>query len=108
MDLFEALETTRSVRRFTDAPVSDDEIMTCIRAATQAPSGGNIQPWQFLVVRDAEAKRAIADVYRRAYGRYEPALPRVPPPPRSAEGEASFPRMGRAARPPAGHPRRAA
>src|SRR2546428_652257 len=38
MDLFEALETARAIRRFTDALVSDDEIMTCIRAATQAPS----------------------------------------------------------------------
>ena len=34
MDLFEALETTRSVRRFSDAPVTDDEIVTCVRAAT--------------------------------------------------------------------------
>ncbi|HEY3190779.1 MAG TPA: nitroreductase family protein [Solirubrobacteraceae bacterium] len=98
MDLFEALETTRSVRRFTDAPVTDDEIMTCIRAATQAPSGGNIQPWQFLVVRDAGTKRAIGDVYRRAYDRYEPALLRVRPPARSAEEEASFQRMVRASR----------
>jgi len=49
MDVFEALSTTRAVRRFTDEPVSDADIMTCIRAATQAPSGGNIQPWQFLV-----------------------------------------------------------
>ena len=32
MDLFEALETTRSIRRFTDAPVTDEEIRTCIRA----------------------------------------------------------------------------
>ena len=98
MDVFEALETTRAIRRFSDTPVSDEEIMTCIRAATQAPSGGNIQPWQFLVVRDAETKRAIGDVYRRAYGRYEPALLRVRPPARSAEEEASFQRMVRASR----------
>ena len=98
MDVFEVLETTRAIRRFSDTPVSDEEIMTCIRAATQAPSGGNIQPWQFLVVRDAETKRAIGDVYRRAYGRYEPALLRVRPPARSAEEEASFQRMVRASR----------
>ena len=98
MDLFEALETTRSVRRFSDAPVTDDEIVTCVRAATQAPSGGNIQPWQFLVARDADTKRAIGDVYRRAYDRYEPALLRVRPPARSSEEEASFQRMARASR----------
>ena len=70
MDLFEALETTRAIRRFTDAPVTDDEILTCIRAAVQAPSGGNIQPWQFVVVTDPAVKRALGDVYRRAYDRY--------------------------------------
>src|SRR5437870_12864000 len=92
MDVFEALETTRAIRRFSDTPVSDEEIMTCVRAATQAPRGGNIQPWQFLVVRDAEAKRALGDVYRRAYGRYEPALPRVRPPPQAAAEEAGVER----------------
>ena len=98
MDLFEALDTTRAVRRFRDAPVSDDEIMTCIRAATQAPSGGNIQPWQFLAVTGAAAKRAIAEVYRRAYDRYEPALMKARPPFRSDEEKASFERMARASR----------
>ena len=98
MDLFEALETTRSIRRFTDAVVTDAEILTCIRAATQGPSGGNIQPWQFLVVRDAATRQAIGAVYRRAYNRYEPALLRVRPPARSAEEEASFRRMVRASR----------
>ena len=49
MDLYEAILTTRAIRRFTDEPVTDDEILTCLRAAVQAPSGGNIQPWQFLV-----------------------------------------------------------
>ena len=98
MDLFEALETTRSIRRFTDAPVTDDEILTCIRAATQGPSGGNIQPWQFLVVRDAATRQAIGAVYRRSYDRYEPALLRMRPPARSAEEEASFQRMARASR----------
>src|SRR6266850_2211596 len=74
MELFEALTTTRAVRRFTDDPVSDEEILTCLRAATQGPSGGNIQPWQFLVVTDPATKRALGDVYRRAYTRYEPAV----------------------------------
>src|SRR5947199_86400 len=67
MDLFEALSTTRAVRRFTGEPISAADIMTCIRAATQAPSGGNIQPWQFLVVTDAAMRRALGQVYRRAY-----------------------------------------
>lgn len=98
MDLFEAIETTRAVRRFTDAPIGDDEILTCIRAATQAPSGGNIQPWQFVVVKDPQTKRAVGDVYRRAYDRYEPALLRAMPPFRSEDDRARFERMRRASR----------
>jgi nitroreductase len=98
MDLFEALSTTRAIRRFTGEPLADADILACIRAATQGPSGGNIQPWQFLVVTDPATRRAIGAVYRRAYDRYEPALQRVRPPARSAEEDASFERMRRASR----------
>ena len=98
MDLFEALTTTRAVRRFTDAPVSDDEIKICIDAATQAPSGGNIQPWQFLVIKDPTTRQAVGGVYKRAYDRYEPALLRSLPPFRSDEDKARFGRMARAGR----------
>ncbi len=98
MELFDALSTTRAVRRFTDEPVTDDEILTCLRAASQGPSGGNIQPWQFLVVTDPETKRALGDVYRRGYARYEPALLKIRPPARSEADEASFTRMMAASR----------
>ena len=98
MDLQEAILTTRAIRRFTDEPVTDDEILTCLRAAVQAPSGGNIQPWQFLVVTDAAAKGEIADVYRRAYDRYERALLASLPPFRSADDEDSFLRSVRSSR----------
>ncbi len=98
IDLFEALATTRAIRRFTDEPLAEADVLACLRAATQAPSGGNIQPWQFLVVTEPETRRAIGAVYRRAYDRYEPALLRVRPPARSPEEEASFERMRRASR----------
>jgi nitroreductase len=98
MDLFEAIETTRAIRRFTDEPVTDEEILTCIRAAVQGPSGGNIQPWQFVAVTDPAVKRTLGDVYRRAYDRYEPALLKISTIFRSPEEEASFGRMRRASR----------
>ena len=98
MDLFEALSTTRAIRRFTDEPIAIADIARCIEAAVQAPSGGNIQPWQFVVVTDPATKRALGDVYRRAYDRYEPALLGARPPARSPEEEASFQRMRRASR----------
>jgi nitroreductase len=74
MDLLEGIMTTRAIRRYTDDPVTDDEIWACLRAAVQAPSGGNIQPYQFLVVRDAGTKARLAAVYRRAWRRYSAAV----------------------------------
>jgi len=71
----EALMTTRAIRRFTDRPVSDDDIVTCLRAAQQAPSGGNVQPQQYVVITDPEVKAAVGAIYQRAYHRYEKALP---------------------------------
>jgi nitroreductase len=74
VELYDALMTTRAMRRFSDEPVTDEEIGRILAAAVQAPSGGNIQPYQFLVVTDPERKAAIGDIYRRAYDRYEPAV----------------------------------
>lgn len=80
MDLIDGIMTLRAIRRFTAEPVTDEEVLTCLRAARQAPSGGNIQPWQFLVVRDADLRRGLGDIYRRAYDRYEPAMLAATPP----------------------------
>ena len=75
VDAIEALMTTRAVRRFTDEPVTDAEIEACLRAAQQAPSGGNVQPQQYVVVTDPERKAAVAEWYRAAFDRYERSLP---------------------------------
>jgi nitroreductase len=75
MDAVEAIMTTRAIRRFTDQPVSDADIETCLRAAQQAPSGGNVQPQQYVVVTDQGAKATLGAIYQRAYHRYERALP---------------------------------
>ncbi len=75
IDPIQAIMTTRAIRRYTLDPVTDDEIVTCLRAAQQAPSGGNVQPQQYLVVTEPEQKAAIADLYRRSFDRYERSLP---------------------------------
>ncbi len=75
MDPIEAIMTTRAIRRFSTLPVSDDDIATCLRAAQQAPSGGNVQPQQYVVVTDADTRAKLGDIYGRAYTRYERALP---------------------------------
>ncbi len=79
-DLYDALLTTRMMRRFTDEPVSDDDVWACLRAAVQAPSGGNIQPYQFLVVTDPATRAAIGELYLRAWRRYAPAVLAATPP----------------------------
>jgi nitroreductase len=98
MDVFEAIETTRAVRRYSTEPVTDDEIARCIAAAIHGPSGGNIQPWQFLAVTDPAIKRAVGDVYRRAYARYEPAVLKIRQPLKSPADEAAFQRTLAASR----------
>jgi nitroreductase len=66
------LTTTRAVRKRLDLtrPVPRDMILDCIRVATQAPAGGNVQRWRWLVVDDPTLKAGIADLYRRAYEPY--------------------------------------
>ncbi len=71
----EAIMTTRAMRRFTDDPVDLEVVRTCLAAAQQAPSGGNVQPQQYVVLTDDEPKGRIADIYRRSFDRYEASLP---------------------------------
>jgi nitroreductase len=75
MDAIDAIMTTRAIRRFSDRPVSDADLETCLRAAQQAPSGGNVQPQQYIVLTDTDARAAVGALYQRAYHRYERALP---------------------------------
>ena len=59
-DIWEAMSTARAIRRFRDEPVDDDVLARCIGAATWAPSGGNQQPWHFVVMKSTEAREALA------------------------------------------------
>ena len=64
MDIFEAISTRRSIKTFTDRPVSDAEIRRMLQAAVQAPNHRMTQPWRFYVL-GPEARAA----YGRALGR---------------------------------------
>ncbi len=57
----EGIFSRRSIRKYTDDPVSDEQVTDLLRAAMAAPSAGNQQPWQFVVVRDREVLEVIAD-----------------------------------------------
>ncbi|MZQ74983.1 MAG: nitroreductase family protein [Peptoclostridium sp.] len=50
----------RSVREFVDREVEEDKVETLLRAAMQAPSAGNEQPWEFIVVRDKKVLDEIS------------------------------------------------
>ena len=88
MSAIDAIMTTRAMRRYTDQPVGDDDIVTCLRAAQQAPSGGNVQPQQYVVVQDAATRAAIGELYRRAFDRYERSLPEPSAFPDEAQADA--------------------
>jgi nitroreductase len=68
----ELLTTTRTVRKRLDLtrPVPAELITECLQIALQAPSGSNRQSWHWLVVTDADQRRAIGDCYRRATEQY--------------------------------------
>jgi nitroreductase len=66
------LTTTRTVRRRLDPsrPVPPEVVLECLRIATQAPTGGNLQRTRWVVVTDAATRRALGDLYRRAMDPY--------------------------------------
>jgi nitroreductase len=66
------LTTTRAVRKRLDLerPVDREVVLECLRVGLQAPSGGNVQPWRWMVVDDADKRAALADLYKRAYEPY--------------------------------------
>jgi nitroreductase len=59
MDTLQSIFTRRSIRRYTDQPVSEELIEQILRAAMAAPSAGNQQPWQFVVLTDRKLLDAI-------------------------------------------------
>jgi nitroreductase len=89
-DLYEAIYTTRAMRRLKPDPVPHEIIMKVIEAATMGPSGGNRQPWIFVVITDDEKKQTVAKYYKEAWYNYyltarkREAMERAPD---SAEGK---------------------
>ena len=64
MDVYEALYTTRAMRRVKPDPISHEVQKRILDAAVRAPTGGNAQNWRFLLVDDAAVKAKIGPVYR--------------------------------------------
>ena len=80
--LYQAMSTTRAVRRLRDDPIPDEVLRRVLEAATWAPSGGNRQPWRVIALLDPEKKRALRELYEPVWrdyvGGHRQALARQP------------------------------
>ena len=70
MDVFEALYTTRAMRRVSEKPIPDDVLKQMVDAGIRAPSGSNRQGWKFIVVTDSEIRNELGNLYREAWDFY--------------------------------------
>jgi len=62
MDVFEAIRTRRSVRRFRDHAVEDEKVQTILDSVRQSPSWANHQCWRFIVVKDRSIREKISEL----------------------------------------------
>ena len=70
MPLAEAMRTQRAVRRLSHEPVDDDIVLELLRLAVKAPTGSNLQGWEFIVVRSPDVKHQLARLNRQAWSVY--------------------------------------
>ena len=70
MDVFEALYTTRAMRRVKEDPIPEDVIKSILDSAIRAPSGSNRQDWKFVVVTDKEVREKLSDIYKETWDYY--------------------------------------
>jgi nitroreductase len=69
MELLEAMETCRAIRRLKQDPVPDELLEQLIYYATRAPNAGNSQLWDFLVVTGEEDRAFLGELFRTSWGR---------------------------------------
>jgi nitroreductase len=84
----EVLTTTRSVRKRLDfdKPVDRAAVEECLEIAMQAPTGSNRQGWHWVVIEDADLRKAVTDVYRRNFDLYR-SMPAAEYKPGDSRGE---------------------
>src|SRR5271166_3233045 len=71
-DVWEAMSTARTIRRFTDERDDDATLARCLQAATWAPSGANAQAWRFIVLQSPGQRAVVAKAAARALEVIEP------------------------------------
>lgn len=68
--LYELMRTQRAVRRLRPDPIPDAVLERIMQAATWAPTGGNQQPWRFVMVHDAATKGRLGELYAARWARF--------------------------------------
>jgi nitroreductase len=66
MDGLETIFTRRSIRKYTDQKIDDDVFVDLIKAAVSAPSAGNQQPWQFIILTDQKKLEKVLEFHPHA------------------------------------------
>lgn len=87
ISLFDAIRTTRAMRRLKPDPVPDELIREILEAAICAPSGGDRQHWRFIVVKDPAIKKQLQIRYQRAFEDLKARFHAAPPPPGKTEAQ---------------------
>ncbi|MGA9722116.1 MAG: nitroreductase family protein [Candidatus Binatus sp.] len=76
MGIYETMRTLRAVRRLRPDAIPDDVLHRVLEAATWAPTGGNVQPWRIVVVKDRALKEPLGQTLQRAMDCVLEAIPR--------------------------------
>ncbi|MGH8776361.1 MAG: nitroreductase family protein [Jiangellaceae bacterium] len=66
MQTWDAITSRRNVRQFADSPIAEDDLTAILEAGRRAPSAGNSQPWDFVVVTDRPRLAELSAVWRSA------------------------------------------
>jgi nitroreductase len=67
MNVFEAIRTRRSVRRYKTDPVEENKLQRILEAGRLSPSAVNKQPWHFIVVRDPSVRESLRASYGQSW-----------------------------------------
>jgi len=68
MDVLEAIRTRRSIRKYDRRPVPEESVKKILEAGRWAPSANNVQPWNFIVLRDERVRNDVARA--TSYGKF--------------------------------------
>ena len=62
MDILQAIKERRSIRKYSEEPISEDQLNQILEAGRWAPSRGNSQPWKFIVLNDFQIRNELAKI----------------------------------------------